>query len=156
MSVIKDSTCGPDTPEELASLGLTEPPAFIYRMAAGASDASNMKPGGRCVVEGGFTRREDDLGAMVGGGTGSLLPAGILPHHFAGGNWGAELPNHACDTWPSDADGTCRGIIGYNGVRAHVLEFAHSLTHKVSLRSRMPRSAVMLVQTCCGSERTAR
>jgi hypothetical protein len=104
MTVVRDATCGGEDTE------------YFYRMAAGASDASNMKPGGRCVVEGGFERRRDVLGVMEGG-VGSFLPAGKLPHHFEGGGFGAELPNHNCASWPNQGGGQgCRGIIGYNGI----------------------------------------
>jgi len=55
---------------------------FYYRHAAGAADAANLHTGGRCVVDGGFTRLQELT-------SGTNLPGGELPD-------GHELPNHEC------------------------------------------------------------
>jgi hypothetical protein len=85
-------------------------PDYFYRHTAGASDAANMGTGGRCVVEGGFTRANDPAASGVN------KPWGELPD-------GAEMPNFACsyadrntanDMWM--IEGACDATIRVNTI----------------------------------------
>ena len=80
-------TCGPDGSH------------LYWRDAAGSADASNLKTGGRCVAEGGFTKVR---GAEV------THPMGRLPESNS-----QELPNHFCSN--EDAAG-CAYAVRYNTI----------------------------------------
>ncbi|CAE7255810.1 unnamed protein product [Symbiodinium natans] len=75
-----DSSSGRSVKYQDTRCGLGE--QFYYRHAAGAADAANLHTGGRCVVDGGFTR----LSELT---SGTNLPGGEIPD-------GHELPNHEC------------------------------------------------------------
>jgi len=72
---------------------------FFYRHAAGAADAANLHTGGRCVLDGGFTR--------LPLASGTNLPKGELPY-------GHELPNHECGN--EDPPSGCAYSIMFNTI----------------------------------------
>jgi len=76
---------------------------FYYRHAAGAADAANLHTGGRCVLEGNFTR--------LALSSGTNLPKGELPE-------GWELPNHRCPDNPTgfNVGSGCHVTVKFNTI----------------------------------------
>lgn len=81
---------------------------LYWRHATGGADAANLKGETLCQANNNFLTFTGS--AAVDSSVWD--PVGALPDHFTG-NWGNELPNHACDKWPH---GDCKGVMGFNNI----------------------------------------